>query len=106
MKLLRCSMSELIEAAFRFAMLRHGCNSCEIAGLSVEGALPHGGSVALASVRAPDGRELFRVYDLDDLEGLLANPTLCQSLATAVQKLVRKTNLDDTGPYFGQREHT
>lgn len=92
MKPLRCSIKELIEAAFRLALLRHGCTSCEIDSLEVDGTLPHGGSVSLASVRAPDGRELFRVYSLNDLDDLLDDPHLCKSLAVAVQKLVRKNN--------------
>jgi hypothetical protein len=96
MKSLRCSLGELIEATFRAALLRHGCSSCEIAGLDIVDRPPHGGEIALASVRAPDGRELFRVYGLGDLDDLLANAQLCQTLAAAVQRLARHARLPRT----------
>lgn len=98
---LRCSLKELIEATFRAALLRHGCSSCEVDGLIVDGAPPHGGGASLASVRGPDGRELFRIYGLEDLDDLMANPTVCQVLSATVQRIARHLGLEDTAPHSG-----
>lgn len=87
MKPLRCSFRELIEATLRAALLRYGCASGEVRDLQIKEGPAHGAEVALASVCCPDGRELFRVYCIEDLDYLLASPALCRSLASTIRRL-------------------
>lgn len=82
---LACSLKELIEAVLRAVLLRNGCTTCQVDGVSIEPGPVHGGNVALASIRGADGRELFRVHDLSDLDGLMATTSLCEYLAKAVR---------------------
>lgn len=91
---LRCSLKELIEATFRALLLRHGCTTCEVSNLIIiEGGQDRGANTYLASVRAPDGRELFRVYGVDDLDRLTEDRTACSYLARAVQGLSRSLGI-------------
>lgn len=84
---LNCTMKELISAAFKAILLRHGCSTCEADSLVIEPGPINGGHISLASVRSADGRELYRVYDLDDLDDLMADPSTCYFLAKALRRL-------------------
>lgn len=85
---LNCTAKALITAAFKAIFLRHGCTECEAEAFEVEPGPAHGGNIALASVRK-DGQEIYRVYDLDDLDALLADTTRCSFLARTILRLSR-----------------
>lgn len=92
---LNCTLRELLEAAFRAILLRYGCTTCQADSLQIEPGADNGGNIALASVRASDGRELFRVYDLEDLDRLMSDKGMCQSLARNLRRITAAVKGED-----------
>lgn len=83
---LRCEIREFIEAAMRAVLLRNGCTTCEASSVKVEPGVEHGGNVSLASVRGADGREIYRVHELSELDGLMAGNGECAFLAKQARR--------------------
>lgn len=81
-----CAFSELVKAALRYLLLRHGCSSAEAASFEVRGGRDLGANTYLAAVCGPDGRELFRIYSLEDLDRLVTSPGECRYLAGAIKR--------------------
>lgn len=82
---LRCTIGELIRATFRALLLRHGCSKDEADKVQVYDDT-NGVHPGLASVRHEGNRELYRVYDLEDLDSLAGDPLKCAFLARRVRR--------------------
>lgn len=83
---LRCSIGELIKASFRALLLRHGCTAKEADCIKVYDD-NHGVHPGLASVRHGENRELYRLYNLEDLDRLIQNKLECAFLARRVRRV-------------------
>lgn len=80
---LRCALTALVKQTFRALLLRHGCTEDEAKSVTVS----QGRENALAEVRCSDGRQLFRVYNLADLDRLVGSPNECGFLAREVSRV-------------------
>lgn len=84
---LRCSIEELTEAAVRCLLLRYGCTAEEAQGFAVKPSRDLGYATYLASVHATDGRELFRIYDAEDVDQMLSDNGCGAYLARTIRQL-------------------